>query len=483
MPDKIKFLLDEQVVEIDFKNSGTLRPTTTLLHYLRSLPGHKGVKEGCGEGDCGACTVVLGEPGNRGKVNYKAVDSCLIFLPMIHGKMVVTVENLAETNGTETRLHPVQEAMVNTNGSQCGYCTPGIVMSMFALYKNFSKPTKDMVLDGLTGNLCRCTGYKPIIEAAQIACKSGGKDKFSAEEKNIAATLKKIGRSKKTLALLHPEQKYYKAFTLKDALQVLLDHPNVIIINGATDIALRVTKKHELIPEILDISSVEELQMLNDTGDALEFGAGIKLEELKSIAAIDFPALTNMLTVFGSKQIRSLATAGGNLGSASPIGDTLPVLMAYDASVVLESLRGARTAKLREFVTAYRTTVKQPDELITRVIIPKVKDNAVIRSYKVSKRKDLDISTVSGCFRLMLNDDNTIKEIVLAFGGMAAMTMRAVKTEQFLLGKSWVQSTVEEAMEILYTEFTPISDARSGEEFRRLASRNLLLRFFLEITN
>ena len=469
------FILDGRVTTIDFQDPAGPQPTTTVLNFLRSLPIHRGVKEGCAEGDCGACTVALGELNSDGSIRYKAVDSCLVFLPMIHGKLLVTVENLKNGFG---ELHPVQQAMVETGGSQCGYCTPGIVMSLFALYKNANDPSRADIDDALTGNLCRCTGYKPIIEAAGRSCVNHGKDHLTNIEPQIADLLQSIPND--SLELRTNRQQYFRPVTLNEALSLKRKHPEAIVICGATDIALRVTKEHELLEKVLDLSAVGELKKISESALSTTIGAGASLSDSMPRIQKDFPALHDMLTVFGSQQIRNLATFGGNLGTASPIGDLLPVLMAYNAKVVLQNLDGKREVSLDDFIIGYRTTVRKPDELITAVFVPKIMNGAVVKSYKVSKRKDLDIATVSGAFRLELNAGRTIESIKLAYGGMAERIKRAEAAEKFLIGKPWTRETVEDAMSLIEKEFVPISDARGGAEFRKVAARNLLLKFWSE---
>jgi xanthine dehydrogenase small subunit len=474
--NKIQFVLNDQVVSIDFNANSGLKPTTTVLNYLRSLPFSKGVKEGCAEGDCGACTVVIAE-NNKGKLSYKTIDSCLVFLPMIHGKQLITVENLADSE----ILHPVQQEMVNHNGSQCGYCTPGIVMSLFGLYKNHHNPDREIIEDGLTGNLCRCTGYQSIIKAAEHACSCVDTDKFAQHEAKIVALLKNINNNSSPFEIRTTSQNYYKAITLHDALVFRNTYPDAIIVSGATDSALRQTKKRELLKEILDISDVSGLNYFAEEENNYKIGSGLSLEQLKKHASEKLPALYQMLKIFGSLQIRNLASIGGNIGSASPIGDTLPLLIAYKASVKLCSVSSERIVPVEAFLKGYRQTDIHPDELITEIRIPKPKADTIIHTYKVSRRKDLDISTVSGGFSLQLSS-GIVKEIILAYGGMAAQPKRAIETEKFITGKTWNRQVVEQAMKILVKEFTPLSDARADAEYRTLVARNLLLKFFAETT-
>lgn len=481
MINTIKFLLDDNIVEIDFSKEKYLKPTTTVLNYLRSLGNHKGVKEGCAEGDCGACTVVLAERGADRKLKYKAVDSCLIFLPMIHGKQLITVENLAKRKNHKEIHHPVQEMMVNSFGSQCGYCTPGFIMSLFALYKNHNNPSREVIEDSLSGNLCRCTGYQQILEAAFNACNRNGIDHFSENEDLTLKILKEIGRNNTMIMLSTEKQTYFRPFTLDDALMLRKHYKNAVVINGATDVALKQTKRHEFIPEIIDISGVDELKIHDEEESGIYFGAGMSLEKMKYLCEKEYRSLYDILKVFGSMQIRNAATIGGNVGSASPIGDTLPVLIAYKAKVILQSSKSKRELLIEDFIKGYRKTDLKPDEIITSVFIPKPEKNVMIKSYKVSKRKDLDISTVSLSSRL-LSEKGIVKEIILAFGGMAETPKRASITEELLMGKQWNRKNIESAMKILYTEFSPISDARASAEFRRVAAKNLLMKFYLEAT-
>lgn len=475
MQTTVSFVLDGNITSIDFGNSSALTPTTTVLNYLRSLPAHKGVKEGCAEGDCGACTVVLAELIN-GKLRYRAVDSCLIFLPMIHGKQLITVENL-KINSED--LHPVQQAMVDTDGSQCGFCTPGIIMTMFALYKSGNHPTRAEIDDALTGNLCRCTGYRPIVEAASKACVKNGKDSFTENESHIIGLLNAISRE--SIYIETDKQRYHRPSHLKEALRLKQQYPDAYVTHGATDMALRVTKKHELLEHVIDLSGIAELKYFNETDDTVIAGAGLSLTDLMPYIKKDFGALFAMLEVFGSQQIRNFATLSGNLGTASPIGDTLPVLIAYGAIVLLESERGRREIPVGQFITGYRETARESDELITGVIIPKPSPNEIIRSYKISKRKDLDISTISSGFKLVLDNDGTVASVVLAYGGMAERIKRADNVENFLSGKKWNRETVEEAMQYIDKDFNPISDVRGGAEMRRVAAKNLLLKFWCDV--
>lgn len=478
MNNAISFVLDNRIVEVGFDPLSKLTPTTTVLTYLRSLSHHRGVKEGCAEGDCGACTVVIGELTAEKNIKYRAVDSCLMFLPMLHGKQLITVENLKKPSG---ELHPVQRALVEAHGSQCGFCTPGIVMTLFALYKSVTKPSKEEIADALAGNLCRCTGYQPILRAAADACSGDGKDHFSADETRIVNLLKSI--SSESISIATVNQRYDQPATLEECMSLLTKHPDAILINGATDIALRATKKFvrlRRMSHIIDCSRIEQLREVSGDDHTLTIGAGVRMSEVMEIVRKDFPAFYQMLAVFGAGQIRNLATLGGNIGTASPVGDTLPVLIAYGATIVLRSRKGTRTVSADEFVKGYRKTERRTDELITAVALPRPSARNKFRTYKVSKRRDLDIATVSAAFKIDLDDKGIVNEITLAYGGMADRTQRSIAAETFLKGKLWNRQHVEDAQQFIDTDFSPISDVRGSAEFRRIAARNLLLKFWSE---
>lgn len=478
-PPTIKFVLDGEIKTIHFNTKG-LKPTTTVLNYLRSLPGHKGVKEGCAEGDCGACTVVVASLDNRGNLEYKSIDSCLVFLPMIHGKQLITVENLAQNHDSKKLLHPVQKAMVDHDGSQCGYCTPGIVMSLFALYKNHEHPTEDTITDALTGNLCRCTGYRPIADAAKDLFTFKKPDHFADSEQHTIDLLRQINAEKNTIYIAVEGQEYIKPFTIEQALLARKENPDAIIIGGSTDTALLQTKKRIRLPKVLDLSGVDELNFIIEDHSQIAIGSGTPLEELHQYAAENLPYLGNILRVFGSLQIRNMATIGGNVGTASPIGDLIPVLMALESEVRLMGTNKRRDIPLEKFITGYRKTDIEADEIIVMISFKKPKKHEIIKSYKISKRTDLDISSVSACFRLALDKEGTVERAILAFGGVAATTVRAKKTEGFLQGRTWSYDNILEASKTLRQEFTPITDARATAEARNLMAGNLLLKCWQE---
>jgi xanthine dehydrogenase small subunit len=476
----ISFLLGDDLVKIDFGKDDSVRPDMSLLHYLRYLR-YTGVKEGCGEGDCGACTVVIASVED-GKLEYKAINSCLLLLPMVHGCQVITVEHLSHKKDGLLQLHPVQQALVEKHGSQCGYCTPGIVMSLFSLWKSGLRPAEDIIKNRLSGNLCRCTGYQPIIEAYMSIRHPGGEDHFSKSTAETIEKLRYISKESGDIEIHKGDVHYFKPKNLESALLLRKKHPDALIIGGATDLAVAMNKHKLSIKKCIDLSGVDELSSVSMEDDKLKLGSGISVKELGKACISFFPAMQEMTHLFGSHQIRNLATVAGNIGSASPIGDLPPVLMAAGCSIELSSTTSKRRMLLEDFISGYHSTELKDNELITAILIPPG-NGSVIKSYKVSKRKDVDISTVSAGFNINLDQNNTVQEIHLFYGGMAATTLRAAKAEEFLRGKEWTEETVQAAAMIIREEFEPISDARSGADARRIMAGNLLIRFWEETIN
>ena len=426
----------------------------SILDYLRSS-GRTGSKVGCNEGDCGACTILLIEKNQP----VRAINSCLALVASLVGKEIITAEGL-DQNGT---LHPVQKAMIDCNGSQCGYCTPGFVCSMAEAYHREIPPDRETIADQLCGNLCRCTGYRPIREAMLQAL----------DEPSVCLPLASDVPSPPAISC-DPISNWHRPTTVEEALSIKSQQPDAVFIAGATELAVLINKRHTRYASLISLDPVESLHRISKTTNHWHIGAAARLTDIEEKLAGSYPALDQMLRQFASRQIRHRATIGGNLVTASPIGDTAPVLLALDASVVLTSLTGERTIPLSHFFTGYRQTVLRDDELMTAVLLP-VALPGRCEFFKVSKRREMDISTVSAAFRIVMDHAGLITEARLAYGGVAAMPVRAIKTEAALIGKPLV--VTPEILHLLESEFTPLTDLRGTAEYRRSLIRDLFKKF------
>jgi xanthine dehydrogenase small subunit len=462
--DTIRFLLGDQPRELR-----QVSPTLTVLEYLRGTARLTGTKEGCAEGDCGACTVVLGEATPAG-LRQRAVNACIIFVPALDGKQLLTVEHLRQADGA---LHPVQQAMVDGHASQCGFCTPGFVMSLYALHQADGAPDRTEVNDALAGNLCRCTGYRPIVDAALHAC--------AERPTNTTQTVEQLRAldTADTLSLTHGGQTYIAPRSTAELAETLRRHPDAVLLAGGTDVGLWVTKQHRDLATIVALDVVADLAGISEADGAIRIGGGANYEDALDAIEAHYPDLGSLIRRIGSRQIRNRGTIGGNIGNASPIGDMPPALIALGATLVLRSGTQRRLVLLEDFFTGYRRTVLAPGEFIERIDIPAATADREFRCYKVAKRFDQDISAVCGAFRLE-RADGTVRDIRIGFGGVAATPARARNAEAALLGKSWTEASVHGAMAALDTDFAPISDMRASAAYRRTVARNLLFKFFLE---
>lgn len=464
----IRFHLNDQLIE-----ESSCPPTTTLLNYLRTNLNKTGTKEGCAEGDCGACTVAWIDINPRGEASFRAINACLVVLPMLQNRRVYTVEGLKTQQG----YHPVQEHLVQAMGSQCGYCTPGIIMSMFeACYRpelaNLHSEAWQFD-DQMCGNLCRCTGYKPIRTATQKIAGMCPNDHFQQQLRQV----KQTSRAYQT----NQEHHYYATPTsLVELWAQLHERPQARLICGGTDLCLEITKKFIDLPELISLEGIPELRGIASTSSGWRIGAATPLSEMESELAEQIPPLKRMLRYFASRQIKNRATIGGNLCNASPIGDLAPVLMALGASVEIHSSGGKRTVAIEDFFLSYRKTALQLGEILAFVEIPPIPKNALTAAYKVSKRRELDISTVSAAFYVELDEHKNIHASRLAFGGMAEKPARAHQLEQALQGKKWNASTIEVAITCLEKDFVPISDFRGSSWYRSKVATNLLRGFYHE---
>ena len=452
-------------------------PGETLLDHLRLRERAYGTKEGCAEGDCGACTVAVGRLDGNGRVAYAPVNSCILLTGMVDGAEIVTVEDLASPNG---RLHPVQRALVDAHASQCGFCTPGFVMSLFTLYQSGVRADRATVNDWLAGNLCRCTGYRPIADAALACCK--GEADAAREERATGAAGLLAGLSDDADLFAGNDHTFFAAPATEDALAALCArYPDATIVGGATDVGLWITKQLRTLPRIVHTGRVASLHEVRETDGAIEIGAAATYSEAEAaLRGID-PDVGEMVRRLGSKQVRSTGTVGGNVANGSPIGDTPPVLIALGASIELRHGDAHRTLALEDFFLGYGRQDRAPGEIVTRITVPRLGSGEHFRCYKISKRFDQDISAVLGAFRFRIRRGR-ITEARIACGGMAAIPKRARETERAVAGlrlrdpASWPA-----AADALAGDFSPIDDHRASAGYRLRVARSLLLKALAEV--
>ncbi|EJO93965.1 FAD-binding molybdopterin dehydrogenase [Ectopseudomonas mendocina DLHK] len=464
----IQFLLNREL-----RTEHALDPNVTVLNYLREHVGKTGTKEGCASGDCGACTVVVGELDGE-RVRYRTLNSCLTFVSSLHGKQLITVEDLKH----QGKLHSVQQAMVDCHGSQCGFCTPGFIMSLFALQKNSTGFDKDATLEALAGNLCRCTGYRPIIDAAEQACCQKQPDQFDAFEADTVTRLKAIA-PRETAELNSGDKRCLVPLTVADLADLYTANPEARLLAGGTDLALEVTQFHRELPVMIYVGHIEDMKRIEVTDSAIEIGAAASLSDCYEALSREYPDFGELLHRFASLQIRNQGTLGGNIGNASPIGDAPPLLIALGAQIALRQGNTRRILPLQDYFLDYKVTARQEAEFIEKIIVPRKQANQAFRAYKVSKRLDDDISAVCAAFNLTIVD-GVVTDARIAFGGMAAIPKRASACEAALVGSAWYPGVIERACEALGEDFTPLSDFRASKEYRLLTAQNLLRKFFLE---
>lgn len=483
-------------------------PTRTLLELLREDLGGTGTKEGCGEGGCGACTVVLGQlegAAHAPRIRYRAINSCIRLAHSIDGLALWTVEDLA---GPDGRLHPAQEAMVQCHGSQCGFCTPGFVMSLFGMYQNHvargTPVTRELAQQELSGNLCRCTGYRPILDAAQSMAQLPA---VAVDEAALLAQLQVLQAQAASGAC------YLAPASLEDLLAARAEHPHAQLVAGCTDVGLWVTKMHREFPQVLDVTRAAELRRIDTQGEHLRIGAAVTLADAFDALVAERPQLATFAARFAGLPVRNSGTLGGNIANGSPIGDSMPLLIALRASIVLASTRGERELPLEDFYTGYRQTVLAPDEVLAWIKVPRAGhphpspppegEGAVsspspagvssspspagggsgwglLRAYKISKRYDDDISAVCLVIQMTLDGAGRVEDISIGAGGVAATPARARRTEDLLRGQAWTEAAAQQAGAMLRQEFAPISDMRASAAYRAQVLGNLMRRFWLE---
>jgi len=464
----IRFLLNSVVHQIE-----NIHPNTMVLAYLRDHQGRTGTKEGCASGDCGACTVVVGEL-HGGELRYKAINACITPLGNLHGRQLITVEDLK--HGGE--LHPVQRALVDHHGSQCGFCTPGFVMSMFAHRKTHQGPVRSEIMESLGGNLCRCTGYRPIVSAAVQMYEPAGADTFADQQLQTIATLSEISLPSSAIELHADGRRYLAPRSLKALASTLLEFPEARLMAGGTDLALEITQGLNEIETLVFTGQVPELLQCEDIGDELAIGAAVCFSDCKDLLCSTWPDLKELIERLGSRQIRNQGTLAGNIANASPIGDMPPVMLVLGASLVLRRGEARRVVPIEEFYVSYKVTALQAGEFIECIMIPKPTAGDWFQVYKISKRLEDDLSAVCGAFNLCI-DDGLVCSAAIAFGGMAEFPKRAEHCERALVGRPWLQDTIDVAMTALEQDFSPIDDFRASADYRMRVARNLLQRLFL----
>jgi xanthine dehydrogenase small subunit len=484
--NNIQFLLNDQLIYLT-----DVDPNLMVLQYLREQQCLTGTKEGCGSGDCGACTVVVAELNlDQNGLNYKSINACITFIGNLHGKQLLTVEHLKQTNLTQSnkptnQLHPVQQAMVDCHASQCGFCTPGIVMSCFALHKNNSTPNREEVVEALAGNLCRCTGYRPIIDAAMqstdLSTRGPQKDSFIQSYQETINSLKKLN-GLKSLNFQKDNKSYFAPHNTKELSKYLLIHPNAILFSGGTDLALTVTQNLAEIEQLVYLGNVVELNKISEDANEIIIGAAAPYSDFRQVLGKNYPELGEMIDRIGSTQIRNTGTLGGNIGNASPIGDMPPALIALNARMILQLANDTREIAVEDYFISYKQTVLKSSEFIKEIIIEKPKANQFFKVYKISKRFDDDISAVLVALSIEL-DNGVVKTIRIGFGGMDAIPKRAKNCEDALHGKSFVQNNIDLAKQALTTDFSPMSDVRASADYRMKVAQNIIQKFYLEIVN
>jgi xanthine dehydrogenase small subunit len=464
MSRPIRFLLDGEVRELS-----DIDPTLTVLNLLRYHLRRTGTKEGCAEGDCGACTVVLGEL-EGGRVRFRAVNACILFAPMLDGRALFTVESL----GREGALHPVQQAMVDTHASQCGFCTPGFVMSLYAAQREGAATDAASLKDTLAGNLCRCTGYGPILAAGAAM----GPDPQAAEVPGLAAALAAI-QPVKGLEVENKGRRFFAPRSADEVAALLEANPEATVLAGGTDVGLWVTKQRRDLPTIVSLSEAADLRTIDDLGGAVRIGAGVRYADAHPFLAALHPEFDALLRRLGGLQVRNLGTVCGNIANGSPIGDMPPALIAVGATLVLRKGAARRELPLEAYFLAYGQQDRRPGEFVEAVIVPKLPAGRIFKIAKLSKRFEQDISAV--CMGLSVGvEAGRVTDARLAFGGMAATPKRATAAEAALAGNPWSAATVEAAAASLAQDFTPISDMRASAAYRLEAAQNLLRRAFRE---
>ncbi|MEB4593222.1 xanthine dehydrogenase small subunit [Candidatus Thiothrix sp. Deng01] len=452
-------------------------PDTTLLNYLREHLDRRGTKEGCAEGDCGACTVVAADL-HRGQLRHRSLNACVQLLATLDGKALFTVESLQRGQ----QLHPAQQAMVDHHGSQCGFCTPGFVMSLFALYHNQPNASREQVSQALSGNLCRCTGYRPILDAGERMYGYGFAVAADADQAMLD-TLQEWADTQQALAIEQDGKRFFAPTSLEALAGLLEQYPSATLLAGATDVGLWITKQHRDLPVIISLAKVAGLETISEQDGWLEIAAAVSLEEAFQALVKHYPQLSELHERFASLPIRNAGTLVGNIANGSPIGDSMPALMVLGARIRLRQGDAVRELALEDFYLGYQQKDLRAGEFVEAVRIPlptSADANSLVRCYKLSKRFEQDISAVCAAFHIKLDAQRQVTQARIAYGGMAAVPQRAAHCEAALLGQPWEQASVTAAMQALEQDFKPLSDMRASSAYRMATAKNLLLKSLLE---
>ncbi len=475
MNDSIRFILNGEDVALK-----DVKPTETLLDFLRLKRRLTGTKEGCAEGDCGACTVLVGRLID-GKLHYESVNACIRFIGSLNATHVVTVEHLAAKDGT---LHPVQQAMVDCHGSQCGFCTPGFVMSLYGLWLSNSNPDREAIEKALQGNLCRCTGYEPIVKAAEQVARTRPSALFDPLERTRSDIVARLWamQGSGTISITSGEDRLLVPGSEEALARILSEEPNATVVAGSTDVGLWVTKQMRALNPVVFINHLQELQTITSGEGGITIGAGVTYTRAFETIAKKVPTLGRLITRIGGEQVRNMGTIGGNIANGSPIGDSPPPLIALGATVRLRSTEGTRMLRLEDYFIDYGKQDRRPGEFVESLFVPYPAEDTHFAVYKITKRRDEDITAVLGAFYLTLDEQGDVNDVRIAFGGMAGTPKRARAVENELIGRPWSEETIEAARDAFDTDFQPLSDWRATAEYRQLTAKNLLTRFYLETT-
>ncbi len=470
MRDQLSFYLNGEL-----KTLRNVSPTQTLLRYLREDEKLCGTKEGCAEGDCGACTVMVSRLADDGSVKREAINACIRFLPSLEGTSVTTVEALSKSSEAP---HLVQQKMIDHNGSQCGFCTPGFVMSLYTAYRNNVALPTGAANDLLAGNLCRCTGYGPILVAAKEIGEIAESVDQSEDDHSERAQLDEI-LHQDMIAFKHDGVEAFLPANSDQLAEIYAAHPEATIIAGATDVGLWVTKQHRHLQCVIFLDRVKDLASIKCKENELIIGAGATYSDATGVLAEAYPDLGELVRRIGALQVRNAGTIGGNIANGSPIGDMPPALIALGATLVLRHGDKRRELPLEKFFIDYGKQDRKTGEFVEAVRIPLTVPADDFRCYKISKRFDQDISALCGCFNIKIVD-GVVCSARIAFGGMAGTPKRAASVEAALTGKPWVQDIIDVAMRAFADDFTPLSDMRASADYRLRTAQNLLMKYFLE---